>query len=316
MNDVGWHARDQEIPLDSLAEQFFEPGLLARYLDEKLSFGTKVPANVTEGIAIPPKVEIDLPDAARAAGKPFTVLVVVTDQGGGIDQVRLYHNGKSVQPGSLMQQREVEAKGQRIRVVAFQVKPVPGINTFRGVATALWGMKENQPRDRDIYGRWAAAEAACCGRRHQQVQRSRADAGLQRARCEGDRGSDAARCERSVLRRGGARPLRQPGDAGQYYCGTEGTDRRRRKRCGRGLSGRAWHRRRRRLDLPAARSQDAEEFEDYRKGVIMAHEMHALVAAQAQRVLVMIDSPVRRHRRTFERQQNRAALYPELQPSR
>ena len=144
MNDVGWHARNQEIPLDSLAEQFFEPGLLARYLDEKLSFATTVPANVTDGIAIPPKVEIDMPDASRAAGKPFTVLVVVTDQGGGIDQVRLYHNGKLVQPGSLMQQREVEAKGQRVRAVAFQVKPVPGINSFRGFATGLWGIEGNR----------------------------------------------------------------------------------------------------------------------------------------------------------------------------
>src|SRR4030095_12763844 len=89
---------------------------------------------------------IDMPDASRAAGKPFTVLVVVTDQGGGIDQVRLYHNGKLVQPGSLLQQREVEAKGQRIRVAAFQVKPVPGINNFRGVATALWGIEGESKR--------------------------------------------------------------------------------------------------------------------------------------------------------------------------
>ncbi|HZF36482.1 MAG TPA: WD40 repeat domain-containing protein, partial [Candidatus Angelobacter sp.] len=151
MNDVGWHARDQNIPLESLSDQFFEPGLLARYLDEKASFATKVPANVTDGIALPPKVEIDLPDASRVAGKPFTVLVVVTDQGGGIDQVRLYHNGKSVQPGSLIQQREVEAKGQRIRAVAFQVKPVPGINTFRGVATGLWGIEGESGRATETF---------------------------------------------------------------------------------------------------------------------------------------------------------------------
>src|SRR4029453_4021329 len=117
-----------------------------RYLDEKLSFGTNVPANVTEGIAIPPKVEIDMPDAARAAGKPFTVLVVVTDQGGGIDQVRLYHNGKLVQPGSLLQQREVEAKGQRIRVGGFQGNPGAGTNNFRGGATALWGIEGESKR--------------------------------------------------------------------------------------------------------------------------------------------------------------------------
>jgi Caspase domain len=146
MNDVGWHARDQEIPLESLSEQFFEPGLLARYLDKKKDLLVKVPANVTDGIALPPKVEIDLPEASREAGKPFPVVVVVTDQGGGIEAVRLYHNGKLVQPGSLMQQREVEAKGQRIRAVAFQVKPVPGINSFRAVATGLWGIEAQSAR--------------------------------------------------------------------------------------------------------------------------------------------------------------------------
>lgn len=146
MNDVGWHARDQDILLERLSEQFFEPGLLARYLDEKKRQAVAVPANVTDGIALPPKVEIDLPEPSREAGKPFPVVVVVTDQGGGIDAVRLYHNGKLVQPGSLMQQREVEAKGQRIRAVAFQVKPVPGINTFRAVASGLWGIEAQSSR--------------------------------------------------------------------------------------------------------------------------------------------------------------------------
>jgi hypothetical protein len=146
MNDVAWHARDQDILLERLSEQFFEPGLLARYLDEKKRQAVQVPANVTDGIAMPPKVEIDLPEASRAAGKPFPVVVVATDQGGGIEMVRLYHNGKLVQPGSLMQQREVEAKGQRLRAVAFQVKPVPGINTFRAAATGLWGIEGQSPR--------------------------------------------------------------------------------------------------------------------------------------------------------------------------
>src|SRR5204862_1323911 len=45
-----------------------------------------------------------------------------------------------------MQQREVEAKGKRVRAVAFQVKPVPGINTFRGVATGLWGIEGESDR--------------------------------------------------------------------------------------------------------------------------------------------------------------------------
>lgn len=146
LNDVGWHAGGRDILLESLAEQFFEPGLLARYFDPAEGAAVKVPANVTDGIALPPKVEIDLPDTSREAGKPFLVIAVATDQGGGIDTIRLYHNGKLVQPGSLTQQREVEAKGQRLRAAAFQVKPVPGPNTFRAVATGLWGIEGQSER--------------------------------------------------------------------------------------------------------------------------------------------------------------------------
>lgn len=307
MNDVGWHARDQEIPLDSLADQFFEPGLLARYLDEKLSFGTKVPANITDGIALPPKVEIDLPDASRAAGKPFTVLVVVTDRGGGIDQVRLYHNGKLVQPGSLLQQREVEAKGQRIRAVAFQIKPVPGINTFRGVATGLWGIEGESDRlteaftgdrplpklhvvavginkysDPKLTLGYSVPDAKAIVEQLQRAVKGVFSAVDVHALYDGD----ATRA--NVI--GALKGLSgvDENDVVVVYLAGHGI-----------VVGDDW------IFLPhEAKLQ--KSFEDYRKGAITAREIQdALVAAQAQRVLVMIDSCQSGATvETFERQQN------------
>jgi hypothetical protein len=308
MNDVGWHARDQEIPLDSLAEQFFEPGLLARYLDEKLSFGTKVPANVTEGIAIPPKVEIDLPDAARAAGKPFTVLVVVTDQGGGIDQVRLYHNGKSVQPGSLMQQREVEAKGQRIRVVAFQVKPVPGINTFRGVATALWGIEGESKRATETFagdGPLPKLHVVAVGINKYSDPRLTLGYSVPDAKAIVDQMQRAAKGAFSAVE---VRALydNQATRANiiaalKGLTGVDENDVVVVYLAGHGIVvGDDW------IFLPHEAKMQ-KKFEDYRKGAITAREMQdALVAAQAQRVLVMIDScqSGATVETFFERQQN------------
>ncbi len=307
MNDVGWHARDQEIPLQSLADQFFEPGLLARYLEEKSSFATKVPANVTDGIALPPKVEIDLPDASRAAGNPFTVLVVVSDQGGGIDQVRLYHNGKSVQPGSLVQQREVEAKGQRIRVVAFQVKPVPGINTFRGVATGLWGIEGESDRLTETFtgdGPVPKLHVVAVGINKYSDPRLTLGYSVPDAKAIVDQFQRSAKGSFSAV---DVRAL-YDGDATRANViaalkGLSGVDENDVVvvyLAGHGIVvGDDW------IFLPHEATMQ-KKFEDYRKGAITAHEIQdALVAAQAQRVLVMIDSCQSGATvETFERQQN------------
>jgi len=307
MNDVGWHARNQEIPLDSLADQFFEPGLLARYLDEKLSFATTVPANVTDGIAIPPRVEIDMPDASRAAGKPFTVLVVVTDQGGGIDQVRLYHNGKLVQPGSLMQQREVEAKGQRVRAVAFQVKPVPGINSFRGVATGLWGIEGESNRITETFtgnGPPPKLHVVAVGINKYSDPKLTLGYSVPDAKAIVDELQRSAKgafsdVDLHALYDGDATRANIIGalkslsgvdenDVVVVYLAGHGT-----------VVGDDW------IFLPHEATMQ-KKFEDYRKGAITAHEIQdALVAAQAQRVLVMIDSCQSGATvDAFERQQN------------
>lgn len=138
MKDVGWGVRGQDMTLGSFAERLFEPGLLATHLSGGDDFITRVSVDITQGMALPPKVEIDLPHSHREAGRPFNVIVIATDQGGGIDTLRLYHNGKLVQPGSFLQQRNVEADGKRLRVAAFQVNPVAGLNTFRAFATGVW----------------------------------------------------------------------------------------------------------------------------------------------------------------------------------
>jgi WD40 repeat protein len=292
MNDVGWHARDQEIALESLSEQFFEPGLLARYLDKKKDLLVKVPANVTDGIALPPKVEIDLPEPSREAGKAFPVVVVVTDQGGGIEAVRLYHNGKLVQPGSLMQQREVEAKGQRIRAVAFQVKPVPGINSFRAVATGLWGIEAQSPRRSETFagdGPLPTLHVLAVG------INKYSDPKLTLGYSVPDAKSIVAAFEQSskgVFSDVVVHPLydgkatRAGIMAGlKSLAGVDQNDVVVIYLAGHGIVvGDDW------VFLPYE-AKYQKTFENYRKGAVTAREMQdALVDAQAQRVLVMIDS--------------------------
>lgn len=149
MGDVSWQAGSADLPLDRFATQFFEPGLLAYYLSPDSKPLAATPGTIKDGIALPPKIEIDMPDVVRDATKPFPpVTVVAEDQGGGIGTIRLYHNGKLADPGAFLQQQDVEEQGgkRRLRVTAFFVKPVPGLNTFRAVGTGQWDIEDDSDK--------------------------------------------------------------------------------------------------------------------------------------------------------------------------
>lgn len=144
MGDVSWRAEDADLPLDRFSKRFFEPGLLAYYLSHDSTALRAIPGKIENGIPLPPEIEIDMPNVARDATKPFPpITVVAEDRGGGIDVIRLYHNGKLVDRGAFLQQQEVKEKGgdKRLRVTAFYVKPVPGLNTFKAVGTGLWDIE-------------------------------------------------------------------------------------------------------------------------------------------------------------------------------
>jgi WD40 repeat protein len=158
MRDVGWSAGEREIDLEKFAQRFFEPGLLAAFARKGSAPLSDVPGRIEDGIELPPKVSIDLPDASREAGKPFQLVVVAEDQGGGIGEIRLYHNGKLVVPGALLQQQDVDTGRQRLRAAAFRVNPVPGVNTLRGVASGQWGIEgESERTTLEFEGRAAPA---------------------------------------------------------------------------------------------------------------------------------------------------------------
>lgn len=292
MNDVGWHAGGRDILLENLAEQFFEPGLLAQYLDSDSGLATKAPANIREGIALPPKVEIDLPDAPRTAGMPFIIIVIATDQGGGIDTVRLYHNGKLVQPGSLTQQREVEVKGQRVRAAAFQVKPVPGPNNFRAVATGLWGIEGQSERVTETFageGPLPTLHVLAVGINKYSDPKLTLGYSVPDAKSIVDqlrRASkgvfagvdvqslfDSQATRPNILHALNALEGVDANDVVVVYLAGHGT-----------VVGKDW------IFLPHE-AKFQKKFADYRKGAVTAQEIQdALVEAKAQRVLVLIDS--------------------------
>ncbi len=136
--DVRWRVDQAAVPLDQLAKRYFEPGLLAAYFSDAQPSLKATPGTIATGLPAPPKVEIDLPEPPKKAGEPYTVIVVATDQGGGIGGIRLYHNGKVVDPGAFVEQQEAVKDKTRIRAAAFRIVPVGGLNTLRAAASAQW----------------------------------------------------------------------------------------------------------------------------------------------------------------------------------
>lgn len=100
-NLAGWNVNqgmDKEAlmyPLSQFYDKFYTPNLGARLLaGEDLSDKE----SITSNFKLPPLVEILSPsNNFKSLSKTVTVKVSAQDQGGGVDEIRLYHNGKMVE---------------------------------------------------------------------------------------------------------------------------------------------------------------------------------------------------------------------------
>lgn len=132
---AGWHVNqgaDKEAkfyPLSQFYDKFYVPNLGARILaGEDITSDVKI-----KDIKLPPLVEITYPeDMAKVNKKELTITVKVTDLGGGIDEIRLYLNGKLVettQRGFLKAEQKVIEK-----VKTFTISLANGENIIKATA--------------------------------------------------------------------------------------------------------------------------------------------------------------------------------------
>ena len=125
------YAKDnRSIPLDALFDRFYTPNLVARVLS-----GESAPnaSDIRKGIEMPPKMHILSPTAGQTLRKrTVEVEVEAEDQGGGVEDIRLFHNGKRVGGTG----RGIDVKARRSKGVrrTFTVSLVSGENTLRAMA--------------------------------------------------------------------------------------------------------------------------------------------------------------------------------------
>lgn len=135
-----WVQDQATIPLEAFFEQFFSPRLYPAAMGVK-SLGAEpikappvVKVDITQKILPPPRVQITSPTSDASSDKEqATIEVKVYDQGGGIDQISLYQNGKLVSN----EQRalvEMTRTADNAIVKKFDVLLSPGENLFKATA--------------------------------------------------------------------------------------------------------------------------------------------------------------------------------------
>ena len=125
---VDWRVGDQWYRVDQFFTEFFHPGLLARYLVGKAPAASQ--ARIS-GLAQPPEVKILTPQAgARVKGRTVKLELAVEDRGGGISDLRVFHNGHRL---------PLPADSTR----SLEVDLVDGLNTLQATAFTADGAVES-----------------------------------------------------------------------------------------------------------------------------------------------------------------------------
>ena len=84
------------VPLDSFFEQFYSPKLLQKVYARQTLPLTISRVDFSKRIKLPPLVRITSPKPGTASNSDTAQIVVeATDQGGGIEDIRLFQNGKT-----------------------------------------------------------------------------------------------------------------------------------------------------------------------------------------------------------------------------
>ena len=133
LNDVEWVTDTQALPIDHFSDDYYEPGLLHKKRLGTGDMATAAARTIKDGILPPPTSEITLPGAA-ASTERLEVSVVTRDQGGGVEEVLLYHNGKIVDRAKKVDEKRATEQELDVLTTTYRVRAVAGHNRFNATA--------------------------------------------------------------------------------------------------------------------------------------------------------------------------------------
>jgi len=115
--------------IDNFYERFFNPVYVASVLQGKK---VEAVADIRKGFLTPPEVKIISPEEGATFNKDtINITVLAKDTGGGIEEIRLYHNGKAI--GEDTRAVKIIPKGNEV-IKTYTITLVEGLNNFRATA--------------------------------------------------------------------------------------------------------------------------------------------------------------------------------------
>lgn len=112
--------------IDNFYEKFFNPVYVASVLSGKK---VEAVADIRKGVLTPPDVKIISPEPNTSfSTDTINITVSAKDTGGGIDEIRLYHNGKAI--GEDQRAVKIVPKGNET-IKTYTVTLIDGANTFK-----------------------------------------------------------------------------------------------------------------------------------------------------------------------------------------
>ena len=140
LENFTWVANEEDIPLDSFSENYYEPGLVSSLLRNR-DYLNNNPLMVKEGITLPPKVALQMADK-QAKSDNVAVQLDIFDRGGGIENMLVYQNGKLLNNEKVIVSQEISQNNNaEHRVLTLNVTPGTGKNTLKVIASNNMGIE-------------------------------------------------------------------------------------------------------------------------------------------------------------------------------
>ena len=142
MDNFSWSAKEEDIPLDSFSENYYEPGLLSNVMQNQ-DYLNSNPNMVKSGITLPPKVVLQIAEQ-QAKGDTLALQLDVYDRGGGIDKIHVYQNGKILSNEHVVvAQQSLQENDAEHRVLTLNITPSAGKNTLKVIASNDMGIENS-----------------------------------------------------------------------------------------------------------------------------------------------------------------------------
>ncbi len=140
--NIAWGLAGVDVPLDRFSENYYEPGLLAGYLNNSQNYFNQNPAVVQDRVTLPPLVNLTLMQPV-SPGNTATIKITATGRQGGVERIAVFHNGKAL-PISERQINTETQDGITVKQLELEFTPMHGQNILEALASNTMGIESEK----------------------------------------------------------------------------------------------------------------------------------------------------------------------------